>query len=185
MEYVQLPLGMHFIYKDSATGIIDSVEVTQSDLSVTNTEAVPYWSPALHFQEYNLTLTKTNDSAIIWFSGSANSFYGTSFPRKTDSTVQIDFVGKDNIVIDGDSHYGFTTDSSSYYGVSYQYQPSLEVESKIYNDVFICTSIGITVSTQTENYKSTYYWVKKIGIVKRTIETKSGITTSLLESFRY
>jgi hypothetical protein len=184
LEYVLLPLSMHYIYQDSATGNVDSVEVTHSDLTVSYAEAVPYFRPALHFQEYNLVLTKTGDSAIVWFQGSANSYDGSSTPFTSDSTAKIRFVAKDNIITIGGTDYGFSPDTSSY--LSYQYQSSLEVKSKIYNDVIVCTFVGSdSESTIFKNFKSTYYWAKNVGIIKRTIETNSGITTSLLVSNGY
>lgn len=184
LAYVLLPLNRHFNYEDSATGNVDSVEVTQSDLSVSTADAIPYWRPALHFQEYSLVLTKTNDSAIAWFQAAANSFYGTSNPNISDSTATVQFVAKDNIITADFVNYGFSPDTSSYTNISYQYQSSLIVKSKTYNDVIICTFVGTADSTSFNNFKSTYYWAKNIGIIKRTIETNSGITTSLLESYR-
>jgi hypothetical protein len=183
LAYVLLPLNRHYIYQDSATGNVDSVVVTQSDLTVTYAEAIPYWRPALHYQEYNLVLTKTNDSAIVWFQAAANAFYGTSNANISDSTATVQFVAKDNIITLANPNYGFSPDTGSYTNISYQYQSSLMVKSKTYNDVIVCTFVGRSDSTNFNNFKSTYYWAKNIGIIKRSIQTNSGITTSLLESY--
>jgi hypothetical protein len=183
LEYVFLPFDRRFIYKDSATGHIDSVVVTDNYLWVSDDGPLPLLNlPAVHYQQYNLVLTKTNDSSSEWFNGSANSYYGTPTLRTTDSMAEIRFVARDNIITTAFPDYGFSSDTSSY--VTYQYLSSLKVESKVYNDIMVCTYTRVALDTTAyENFKGTYYWAKKVGIIKRTVETSSGITTSLLESY--
>src|SRR5690242_494363 len=62
LQYIQVDAGKYFIYKDSASGILDSVVVTQSQLENTYT---PGYSgglfnsyPAFNTEVFYLTLTK-------------------------------------------------------------------------------------------------------------------------------
>lgn len=183
LEYVLIPLDRYFIYKDSATGNFDSVIVVQNDLTVTSTDAVPFWNlPATHTQAYALDLEIKKDSETLWYQGSANAFYGTSSPYVSDTAAKIRFSAKDNLSPYPANDYGFSSDTSS--SVSYQHLSSMAVESNMYNDVVVCssTSPGFN-ATDSFYFKSTYYWAKGVGIIKRIVQTNSTITTSLLERY--
>jgi hypothetical protein len=185
LEYVLIPHDRYFIYKDSATGNLDSVTVAQNDLTVSSSDAVPFWNlPATHFQMYTLDLEINKDSETLWYRGVANSSYGTSSPFVSDSAAKIRFSAQDNLIAYPALDYGFSSETSS--SVSNQHQSSLTVESNIYNDVVVCTctSPGLD-ATDPGNFKSTYYWAKGVGIIKRTVETNSTITTSVLERYGY
>ena len=181
LEYIQLPVNRHFIYKDSATGNIDSVLATQSDLSNFTTPGNPAFSvPPVYSQKYHLVLTRTNGSGTIWFQGLANSLQGAGFQYAPDTTAVISFNASDNIVTDTLPEYGFLSNG---FDIS-QSLNSLTVESTIYHDVFVYTYSNQSFRMpQTVPIISTYYWARNVGIVKRTIEKDSVITTSLLESY--
>jgi hypothetical protein len=184
LDYVQLPVNRYFIYKDSATGNTDSVIVTQSDMSDPYEPPHPSLSlPGVYYQEFNLALTKVN-SGTTWFQGSANSRNGAYGPYSADSMARVRFnPANDNIVTDATiyvSYYGFCYTNDS----TFTYYPSFEVGTHIYNDVIINTVTNIYNGIGSQGYfKSTYCWAKGIGIVKRTVQTDSAITTSLLERY--
>jgi len=185
LEYVQLPVNRYFIYKDSASGNTDSVVVTQSLMSDHYYPPAPSFSlPGVYYQEFNLVLIRINDGKI-WFQGSANSTGGSYGPYAADSMDRVVFSpANDNIIADptlNQTCYGFCdflNDSS------FAYYPSFEVGTHTYNDVFISTITNVYNGTDSPGYfKSTYCWAKGIGIVKRTVQTDSAITTSLLEKY--
>jgi hypothetical protein len=65
LAYVQLPLNKYFIYKDSATGMQDSVVVTESKLerNFNSQYSVPFYQ-----QVFTITLTKNNGATQNdWF----------------------------------------------------------------------------------------------------------------------
>jgi hypothetical protein len=182
MEYVQLPVNRHFIYKDSATGNIDSVVVTQSDLSnfiIPGDRAfsvLPVYS-----QIYHLMLTKTNDSATTWFDGLAKSLDGADYRYATDTMASLRFAASDNIITDTVPDYGF---SSNVVFDNYDYISSMTVESKTYHDVIVDNYSIYGIGPGRPGYiNSLYYWARNVGIIKRTVKTNSFTITSLLESY--
>jgi len=180
LDYAKLPLDRYFIYKDSVTANIDSVQVTQSALKDTIQAGTPSnglltpSAPGYGYQKYSLTLTKLNGSTTTWFQGqTGNLFLGDS---------SLTFWGNDNIIMFGGSIYGYgfsysvPFDSSNYFS-------HFTVENNIYDDVI---SIGFTNGTDATDpsyFKSTYYWAKGVGIIKRTVKMSSAITTSFLQRY--
>src|SRR5436190_7832132 len=71
LQYIQLDTGKYFIYKDSATAILDSVVVTQSSLENEYTSGVSRGLfdsyPAFNTEVFYLTLTKKDvNSDSVW-----------------------------------------------------------------------------------------------------------------------
>src|SRR5436305_11433741 len=71
LQYIQLDTGKYFIYKDSATAILDSVVVTQSSLENEYTPGVSRGLfdsyPAFNTEVFYLTLTKKDvNSDSVW-----------------------------------------------------------------------------------------------------------------------
>jgi hypothetical protein len=182
LDYVRLPVGRYLIYKDSATGNTDSVVATGSFMS--DYYEVPHPSlslPGVHYQEFSLTLTIVN-GGTTWFQGSANSRNGTYSPYGADSMARIRFnPAYDNLIKDAILNipdYGY----SGY--INDSIYASFQVGVHLYNDVIIDTFTNISNGINSPGYfKSIYCWAKGIGIVKRTIQTDSTITTSLLERY--
>jgi hypothetical protein len=197
LDYVKLPLNRYFIYKDSATGNIDSVKVTRSTISENYGPAVPSLSlPAVYSQKYYLTLSNISDSGKAWFQGrawsvdaSAGGSYGS------DPMAGVRFFARDNLINNPDipeddnvnyaqleDGYGFSSEPGINSGN--QYLPSFEVDKHTFYDVIVDTAFTHGDSTQFSGFfKSTYWWAKGIGVIKRTVEKDSVIKTALLERY--
>lgn len=182
LDFVQLPVGRYFIYKDSATGFIDSVRVTQSIfetfLHKGRTGTNCGWlcfdpgEAAFNFEKYSLTLGSTSQE---WFKGiaSTDNYYPSYY---------FNLLGNPAVVIDTNFNladaFWYPLQSS---GINlYTFLPSLTIEGNIYTEVhqFVYNN-GLPASNAY--YKRTvFYWVKGIGIIKKEIRTYNSITTSLL-----
>ena len=178
LAYVQLPLNKYFIYKDSASGSLDSVVVTKSDIEkqfmpehISGFWAVPI--PAFYYQTFTLTLTKYNGATPQdWFYGIANN---SSFVTSSDTATALYLIEKDK---GGAFNYPIIISSGPYGGVSIL--PSVTIEGKTYVDAVVFTSSSSLDTSQFYYRKSTYYWVKGVGIIKREIRTSNSIKTDLL-----
>src|SRR5690349_21657146 len=76
LRFIQLPVNKYYIYKDSATGNLDSVIVTKSLLEQVDVPA--YYGggfnysnhPAYHYQRFSLILSKViGNTQNTWFKG--------------------------------------------------------------------------------------------------------------------
>ena len=179
LAYVQLPLNKYFIYKDSATGTLDSVVVTESNIVkqfIPEHKSAGLLDPdrsAFYYQTFTLKLTKyIGGIPQDWFDGNATNltFTVTSSNPATPLTL-----GNN---IGGAFRYPITISSNPYQEVNIL--PSVTIEGKTYlNVAFFSDAIGLDI-TQPSYHKSTYYWVKGIGIIKREIRTSTSIKTEML-----
>lgn len=182
LEFVQLPVGRYFIYKDSATGFTDSVRVTQSIFETlfhpgkagTNCGILCFdpGEAAFYFEKFSLTISSTSQE---WFKGiaSTDNYYPSYY---------FNLLGNPAVVIDTNfflaDAFWYPLQSS---GVNlYTFLPSLIIEGHTYTGIHqFSASNGLPVSDA--NYKgTTFYWVKGIGIIKKEIRTYNSIKTSLL-----
>ena len=185
-EYVQLQLNRSFIYKDSASGRIDSVVVTESALrdifvpryDCKNAGAFSFCTPNpdYTYQRFTLKLINfnsfNNPSNQIWFADSAISYiYGSAggFYIAPTDTAYLNLGG------------------SFWYPYKYSQSPSqtnvlasFDVEGKTYTNVLQFISSTTTNVTDPYYKKTIYYWAKGIGIIKREIRTNNSIKTDLL-----
>ncbi|MGK2862417.1 MAG: hypothetical protein ACSLE0_10815 [Chitinophagaceae bacterium] len=163
LEYVQLTPGKYLVYKDSASGNLDSVVVTKSGFGWVTTPAIPYQgifnpgSPAYANNYMKLTLTKfSGTSQNVWFDGHARA------ELVTDDAIikmyEIDSAGSalHNNIITGPPVSLIT------------------IETKTYTDVIKSVAVTAVDMNDPGYNKSTLYWAKKIGIIKRTIVTTGG-----------
>lgn len=182
LDYIQLPVNRYFIYKDSATGSIDSVKVTQSVIETNFYPATSGFlgSPALNTDVYKLTLTKfqalppTNQP---WFKGIASC---VSFPGFVTATIidsNINFANEQPTI--PAFWHPFTSSGSN----QYSYIPTLIIEGIIYTAVHSFSSSNGLPLTDTNYQASIFYWVKGIGIIKKEIKTFNSVKTSLLVRF--
>lgn len=166
LEYVKLTKDKYFIYKDSATSLLDSVIITTSKLetSLDQKYDINFVSiPANYHEGYNLILTKyTATSHAEWFSANAVlSMSGQPYPFASSDTCAVDLREPDNTIV------FFLSESS---------QPNLTmtVEGKTYNNVVVTyNDFGGTIADSY--YKNTvYYWAKGTGIIKSRVITTGG-----------
>ncbi len=168
LAYMKLTQGKYMIYKDSASGDLDSVVVTNSSIKelyspsfTYNVLGFPATFPAYYYESFTLILTKYSGMMQSeWFNGSTtppifyNNIVNDSFPVELgEPDKAIAFSNFNNRLIS-----------------------FLVVEGKTYTQVFEYT-------WNTPNKKTTYYWAKTVGIIKRVV-TISGIakTQTLLRN---
>ncbi len=179
LEFVQLPLNRYFIYKDSATGSTDSVRVTKSVIEKMTQPIVYstpgclcYGSPAHYYETYTLTLTKiTGMTNQTWFQGNSSSDIDPYY--FLDSSVEIN------------PSFSLTNQQTNLSAFSYPFSssnviPLLIIEGTNYANVheFITTN-GLQPS-ETNYQEVRHYWVKGIGIIKKTVKTFNTVQTFLL-----
>ena len=180
LAYVQLPFNKYFIYKDSATGTLDSVVVTQS---IIVKQFIPEHKsaglfdpdrPAFYYQIFSLKLTKYNGATQQdWFYGSAtNLTFGVT---SSNPATPLSLVEKD---IGGAFNYPIIILSNPYQEVNIL--PSVTIEGKAYANAVVFSYANGLDMTQSSYHKSTYYWVKGTGIIKREIRTVNSTKTDLL-----
>jgi len=163
LEYVQLTPGKYLIYKDSASGNLDSVVVTKSEMAFISYPAIPsrgILSPGRPaHSDYFIQLTLTKFSGIsqnFWFD--ANAWAGSP---ADDAIVKM-----------------YEVDSAAYnmhgYIITEPPISSITIETKTYTDVIKSVAFAVgDINTPAYN-QTTIYWAKKIGIIKRTIITTGG-----------
>jgi len=166
LQYVQLDIGKYFIYKDSASGISDSVVVTKSLLENTFTPAVTgglfETYPAYNSEVFSLTLTKIDvNSESVWLEAQTPPALCCPSLSSNNEPVQM---------IESNPGLVFCYPKSNCSSVDLI--SSLTVEGKVYQDV-----IKVTGGT---NSASKYYWAKGIGLIKRIEILNSSTQTYTL-----
>lgn len=173
LAIVQLPANRSFIYKDSATGTLDSVIVGMSSINSTlhyATSTTPGW----FYDTYSLILEKITPSGYTsWFRGTA-----TCDAQALTTGAYIDSTFSLSNEETGLPGFWYPLNST---GLNqYQLIPSFTVEGKTYSQVHkFSSSNGIPPSNAA--YSATvFYWVKGIGIIKRESRYFNYVMTSLL-----
>ena len=150
LAYIKFDVGKYFIYRDSVTNQIDSVVVTQSELQPDNfvSNGITY-----NNQQYSLIWMEYSPYLKEWLSGTA--------PGNLNGRVQL-------IANDDPNHYLFQDVTTII--------PTMVVEGKTYNNVLLTTSSygsnGVSAGFTTT---SANYWVKGVGLIKRS-ETNNAVT---------
>ncbi|MBK8610833.1 MAG: hypothetical protein IPL84_13075 [Chitinophagaceae bacterium] len=181
LDFIKLPVNRYFIYKDSATGIFDSVVVTQSILE-TRFEPAHSGFPgtyALNYENYRLTLTKYQVSPSInevWYNAVANSHYSWFWPAPSTG-IDSNF----NFYSTGVSNFWFPLSSSG--SSQYNYLPTLTIEGTAYSNVHQFSASNELPANNPNYNASVFYWVKGIGFIKKEIRTFNTVKTSLLIRF--
>ncbi|TMI85543.1 MAG: hypothetical protein E6H08_22400 [Bacteroidetes bacterium] len=177
MEYVNITPGKYLIYKDSASGMLDSVVVTKSLLENIHHAAdtsVQYIFSAFYTQEFSLTLTKFDGTLqTIWFNGMAktsNFFFDPPDYLNLNEIYHLSGTGTDQST----SAFAYSTLFNNYPVDVYSTIPSITIEGNNYtNVIFGVTDAGLEVNEPGYN-KRTFYWAKEVGIIKREIITVGG-----------
>jgi hypothetical protein len=190
LAYVQLPINKYFIYKDSASGSTDSVIVTESEVEKLFQPKDtfqglfgPLYLPAYYYQDFSLLLTSYSDtSQKDWFYGVAESAFPLSGNFQTSNSASLSLLEK-NRSTDNPINYAFLypLDTTIY---SPQEKksiiPSVIIEGKNYSNVEMYSEPNIIDSTDTNYLRTTHYWAKGVGIIKREIKTSNSIKTYVL-----
>jgi hypothetical protein len=189
LAYVQLPINGYFIYKDSASGELDSVVVTQSDLKkeyqpeVTGQDLFgSLINPAYYYQSFTLLLTSySQPSPKDWFFGVAiNVFPLIVYDQNSDSAflslIEMDRSTKST----KNPVFAYPLDTINSDQEILSEIPSIQIEGKPYSKVEFYSNANTWDSTSADYIRSTYYWAKGVGIIKREIKTKSSVKTETL-----
>ncbi len=186
LAYVQLPLNKYFIYKDSASGTLDSVVVTQSVLETkfhpeeSGNDLYIWHVAAYYYQQFTLLLTTYNDSSPQdWFYGVAHS--GPNYFTNSDTASWVDLAEIDTLNDIRVNNYAFFyPEGGSVFSLTPTIIPSLAIEGKSYSNVVFCSDSNSPDSTAAYYVKTNYYWAKGVGIIKRTIKTANYVKTENL-----
>ncbi len=137
--------------------------------------------PGFYYQEFSLLITKYNGtSEEDWFYGDATSSNVGPVIYNSDS-ANLSLLEKDrinNINLNYAFLYPFTPYSSIQENIAVI--PSITIEGKIYTNVEFYSYSNTIDSTGADYLKSTYYWAKGAGIIKREIKTSSSVKTETL-----
>lgn len=162
LSYVQLPEDRYFIYKDSATGVSDSIIVSQSAVEDIYMPAQNNGDrPAFFYQKFTLLLRKANgfsEEDWVYATAQTNGYYFT--PASTYTELWL--YEKDRAL---------NTDRGVMFLHPLKGQPprSLTIGSHTYPSV-----------ARYETRSGLYYWVKDTGIIQRTIQTPASKQTWML-----
>ena len=92
LSFIQLPLNHYFIYKDAATGSMDSVVVTESVLG-SKFEPATTTTPGYGYDTYTLTLTTlSGGSHQTWYTGNAVANSNSDFSLATGPSTPPGFL---------------------------------------------------------------------------------------------
>jgi hypothetical protein len=155
-DYIRLSLGSWYIYKDSASGVTDSVEVTYIELQKRKPR---YFGPQPHYyDEYTFALDKVDLSGnkTLWLYANSSTNMSLADPNLSywlyqDSLVLMQYPSN-------------LPGSPSIYKI-----PSATIEGNVYADIMVVASNAGVV-----------WWAKGIGIVKLSRFVNGNIQTSLL-----
>lgn len=185
LEFIQLPVGRYFIYKDSASGSIDSVRVTQSIIENKFQPSTPPsgYLPCLsefNFETFTLTLTKINGTVSQdWFKGIASSWAIFSCEIHPAVIIDPNLILNDQLFANT-SGQPFVYPFSFYQGQGHILIPTITIEGTIYTEVHEFVSTNGLQPTQPAYQAVTHYWVKGIGIIKKETITYNSVKTYLL-----
>jgi hypothetical protein len=163
LEFIQLTISKYFIYKDSASGNLDSVTVVKSLLENQYTPAHHSEGvfdpdiPAFNIQVFTLILE--DQFYQEWFRGNATATGASSIIASSDSS-NIDLREPDA--------------GTAFYYPADLLIPSITIEGKTYTDVIKHINNNGLGMDDPGYKKSTYYWAKQIGIIKREVVTTNG-----------
>jgi hypothetical protein len=176
LEFIEIHWNRYFIYKDSATGLTDSVIVTQKNTSSIFHDSVPGNPPipAYTHQTYKLTLQKFSGSSNqVWFDGlaSCDSQYRNAFH----------FVDSDFDLYDKQNNlpafwYPFTSSGVKQYSLI----PTITIEGTTYVQIHKFSATNGLQPTDTNYLETIFYWEKGTGIIKKEIRTFNSVKTFLL-----
>lgn len=162
LAYLQLPQNRIFAYKDSATGIVDSVVLDRFSIYTDYQPPYTVWTgsplfgheeskPGYEYQKISFRLIRVKDSSTFMEVFSIDPYYPNGPSSSANGIVNITgFIHADNVY--------WTRNIFSY--PSNTKISSLTVENKTYTDVIM----------SAKNYEGDpFYWAKNVGIIKFSV----------------
>ncbi len=189
LQYIKPPVNSYFIYRDSASGLLDSVVVTESSiekkLHPEHLDTLPGWVssvvtiPDHYYEELHLKFTKVIGSiSENWLTlgasniGSEGSLFGTPDSSILLSRWDKAYTNSDGLVC---FYYPFLSSISTTIS-------SITIQGKIYNNVEKFSYERPSVATDS-TIRFNYYWVKGIGLIKREeVTTNTNHSWSLIRN---
>lgn len=174
--YINLPNGRYYIYKDSASGTIDSV-ITYSKMnwiyksSVAGNPSIPLY----YYDTFDLTLANywSYNPNLIFFKGHASC-------DSNYKNMQV-FTDSNFILHNEETNLpAFWCPFTSTGALEYRKISSIIIEGTIYTDVHSFSANNELPLSDVNYLATTFYWLKGIGIIKKEIKTYNSIKTSLL-----
>ena len=173
INYVKLNQGDYFIYKDSATGMEDSIVVTLSRLQPVR---VPMGAgtfqgmPEHDAQQFDLIMTSQTSSPATWLNVTASTEHQPIYTAC--DTVPMRLTGNSSPIL---TYFEFSHHQNT------QSYPAMTIDGRTYYFVIAITSEYGTGPADPDYIKSTCYWSKGVGIIKRqTITAGNNIKTQTL-----
>lgn len=171
-DYLVMPNKGFFIYRDSATGQLDSVVVEDCSIVKGYQPQHTVWSgsplfgyektiPAYHYEYYTLKLWNHTRNTLWQIADSDDDWYETG--PTTAGSISVMVSGRATL------EDGFIWGGTIFYyppspGMS-DYKQTYSVEGKTYRDVLLAKRDG-----------ELFYWAKGVGIIKRVIKRQYGKT---------
>ncbi len=176
LEYMKIPIGRTFQYRDSASNQLFAVKTTKSD-----TTAVKVTSTSnnnLFADLYILELRQLTNlsSGPVWYSG--ESHCDTSQFSLLD-LYDADFELSNSVNKIPSFWYPFNSSSQH----DYNYLVNYTIEGKTYPVVHLFHASNGLPITDPAFIESWYYWVKGIGIAERRIKMGTSIKTEFLVKY--
>ncbi len=184
LEFVQLPPGRYFAYKDSTTGLIDTVYVSQSSIEKKFQQGIPgssdpncagicQGSSDYYYQEYTLRLSRPD--VPEWFKGVATTGLIDRYFYRSDSV----FISPDFSLND----FFWYPFNSSGQALVYDFIQHLQVGGVTYFNVHVFSTSNGLQPADLHYYAKKIYWVKGIGIVQKEIRRFNSVQTHFLLSY--
>lgn len=187
LSYLKLPLGNYYIYKDSSTGILDSVTVKKSDIQKifypAHTEIRSNWPfagtykasvPDSYYDSLTVALTKVSANGPedwLLISHVQEKYNNDYYATDQISGVSHALVFWYPVYISNDP----STENNGVYNI-----PLVIIEGNTYQNVLRFIASNSNNPSQPYYLKTDYYWAKGIGVIKRNITTSKGKQTSTL-----
>lgn len=176
LQYMKIPEGRTFQYRDSSSNQIITVKSIKSDTSAISINSTT--RNKLYIDKYSLELIQITNlrSGINWYvaeSKTDTNMY--SIPDIYDSEFEL--TNEVNKV--ASFWYPFINTSVG----EHRLLTNQIIEGKSYNEVHLFHASNGLPNTDPAYIESWYYWVKGIGIVERRIKTNGNIKTEYMTKY--
>jgi hypothetical protein len=165
LSYVQIPVNSYFIYEES-NGLLDSIVVSKSELENKIS--------TINYQNLRLTLVDYTSIPRIWFDAIA-TLPPSPYNFYIDTLQELSLIEKtDNVV------FKYPLINQGYGLDSVYFLQSLQLKGRMFTNVIVYITTNAADSTDPTYRKSSYYWAKSVGIIKKEIITFNSQTTFTL-----
>jgi hypothetical protein len=177
LEYMRIPVGRTFQYRDSASNQLLSVKTIKSDTSAVRVSSPGSADLFADVYKLELRLLSNLSSGPVWFAGE-------SFTETNRITTVLDYYDPEFELTNSTnkvSSFWYPLISSP--GHDYNLLVNYDIEGKTYQEVHVFHSSNGAPITDPGYIESWYYWVKGIGIVERRIKSGTYIKTEFLKKY--